>query len=79
MILEFINLDKQVTDASAADVALDACIAGIRVAERFPGELVGTNARGWRKFVIYMTAANARMPWERIKTIARPPCALGRN
>lgn len=64
MILEFIDLDQQVTTASPAEVALAACIAGIRVSERFPDQLLGSNARGWKKFVIYMTAANAQILWE---------------
>lgn len=64
MMLRFIGLDQRVTTASSPTLTLTACLEGIRVFERLPDALPGTNARGWKKFVVYMTAANAQILWE---------------
>lgn len=65
MMLAFVELDESVTDTSPRELVLNACLEGIRVTERLPNPLPGTSVRAWKKFVIYMTAANAQILWDR--------------
>lgn len=61
LMLAFIEVDQQVTGEAPSDLVVAACVAGIRFVEEVPDALPGTNARGWKKFVIFMTGANARI------------------
>ncbi len=64
MLFEFIAHDERVSPQLSAQQILDACLVGIRIVEHFPDTLAGTNALGWKKFMVYMTAANAQILWE---------------
>jgi len=64
VLVEFVGYDERVARTAPASVAFEACCAGIRVVERLPQHLAGTNALGWRKFVIYATAGNVQILWE---------------
>jgi len=63
MVFEFIEHDERVSPQIPAHEIVEACAVGIRVVEGFPDSLFGTNARGWKKFMTYMTAANAQILW----------------
>jgi hypothetical protein len=67
IVLRFIGFDERVTETAPQTLTLTACLEGIRAFERLPDELPGTNARGWKKFVLYMTAANAQILWNRFE------------
>lgn len=72
IVLRFIGFDERVTEASPQTLTLTACLEGIRAFERLPDELPSTNARGWKKFIVYMTAANAQILWNRYEDAHAP-------
>jgi hypothetical protein len=63
-MLEFVELDEKVDASSPVGAVLEACLRGIRVVECLPDDMFGRSMLGWKKFVTYMTAANAQILWE---------------
>lgn len=64
MVSEFIAYDQMVDDHSSDSLVSAACCVGIKTVELMADPIRGTNATGWKKFVTYMTAINARLLWE---------------
>jgi hypothetical protein len=70
MMLSFIETDQAVDQDKSLPAFIRACAIGVHTFESLPQSMEGTNALGWRKFVLNQTGVNAGLMWDHHQTAA---------